>query len=514
MERRLLNLFEGNSELFITTSLTGEVDERGKRVAKTLTVHEPVTLQLWKNHLSGTQRIGIKPEKGNVVKWGCIDIDPQNYKGFSEKKIVDIIREHKLPLVPARSKSGGLHLFIFLKDWTPIKDILKVLHEWNNTFFQSLEVFPMNKCLNMPYFNMDQTTEFAYNDNNIPVLIGKFLELAAQKTIAIQDLLKLKIKEYEPESNWKQYPPCCQKLISEPWAGNHRNDLLFNMGVLEMKKADGNLSKKEITQILLERNKQIFSDPLPEKEVISTVANSVSKKNYALKCNTPLCDKEKCKFRNLGIGSQVPDLIDEFEEIEFIRSTKSIEYTFKFQNEKIIISPEDMKDEKSFRVKLLRYGIYWMTLPRPKSGTSPFEMLISTLVKKAVENEKMKFEDTLGEEKYNFLKKFFESHIEEDDFEKLQDNYVILDSKSNICYFKKITFEKFLGNNKTFKSAAEALNLLSCQRLDYHEGVKNVWSVQMPTFVDHKKINNNTKPKNKPVSEMDDEFHTGKFRTE
>ena len=104
-------------------------------------------------------------------------------------------------------------------------------------------------------------------------------------------------------------------------------------------------------------------------------------------------------------------MIDDFEDVEFIRSTKSIEYTFKFQGEKIIINPEDMKDEKSFRVKLLRYGIYWMTLPKPKSGPSPFEMLMATLVRKAVENEKMKFKDTLDEEKYNFLKKFFESHI-------------------------------------------------------------------------------------------------------
>jgi len=170
-----------------------------------------------------------------------------------------------------------------------------------------------------------------------------------------------------------------------------------------------------------------------------------------------------------------------------------------------------MKDEKSFRVKLLRYGIYWITLPRPRSGPSPFEMLMSTIVKKAVENEKMKFEDTLGEEKYNFLKKFFESHIEEDDFDKLQDNYVVLDSKTNVCYFKKITFEKFLGNDKTFKSAAEAMHLLGCERIDYHEGVKNVWSVEMPKFVDYKKV---TKPKQtKAVSEMDDEFHTGKFKT-
>ena len=513
MERELLNLFEGNSELFITTSLTGEVDERGKHVAKTFTVHEPVTLKLWKDHLEGAQRIGIKPENGDVVKWGCIDIDPQNYKGFSEKKIVDIIREHKLPLVPARSKSGGLHLFIFLKDWTPIKDILKVLHEWNNTFFQSLEVFPMNKCMNMPYFNMDATTEHAYDDNNSPVLIGRFLELAKQKTIAIEDLLKLKIKEYEPESNWKQYPPCCQKLISEPWTGNHRNDLLFNMGVLEMKKADGNLTKKEVTEILLERNKQIFSNPLPEKEVISTVANSVSKKNYALKCNTPLCDKEKCKFRNLGIGSQVPDMIDDFKQIEYVRDTKSIQFTFEYQGHKVSVTPEDMKDEKSWRTRLLRYGIYWMTLPRPKSGPPPFELLLRELVVRAQENVLMKYEDTLEEEKYTFLKDFFENHIEEDDFDKLKDNYVILDSKTNECYFRKITLERFHGNKKIFKSIKEALDVLNCERLEYHEGVKNVWKVQMPEFVEHMKIKSKQENKNKEPTEMDDDYHTGKFRT-
>jgi len=513
MERELLNLFEGNSELFITTSLTGEVDERGKHVAKTFTVHEPVTLKLWKDHLEGAQRIGIKPENGDVVKWGCIDIDPQNYKGFSEKKIVDIIREHKLPLIPARSKSGGLHLFIFLKDWTPIKDILKVLHEWNNVFFQSLEVFPMNKCMNMPYFNMDATTEHAYDDNNSPVLIGRFLELAKQKTIAIEDLLKLKIKEYEPESNRKQYPPCCQKLISEPWTGNHRNDLLFNMGVLEMKKADGNLTKKEVTEILLERNKQIFSTPLPEKEVISTVANSVSKKNYALKCNTPLCDKEKCKFRNLGIGSQVPDMIEDFKDIEYVRDTKSIQFTFEYQGHKVSVTPEDMKDEKSWRTRLLRYGIYWMTLPRPKSGPPPFELLLRELVVRAQENVLMKYEDTLEEEKYTFLKDFFENHIEEDDFDKLKDNYVILDSKTNECYFRKITLERFHGNKKIFKSIKEALDVLNCERLEYHEGVKNVWKVQMPEFVEHMKIKSKQDNKNKEPTEMDDDYHTGKFRT-
>ena len=39
--------------------------------------------------------------------------------------------------------------------------------------------------------------------------------------------------------------------------------------------------------------------------------------------------------------------------------------------------------------------------------------------------------------------------------------------------------------------------LLGCERLDYHEGVKNVWSVEMPKFVDYKKAN---KPKEKKTT--------------
>ena len=515
MEEHLLKMFEGNSDLFITTSSTGEVDERGKVQVKTLTIHEPVTLKLWKEHLEGKQRIGIKPEKDDKCKWGCIDIDPHNYKDYNQKKIVDIIKEFKLPLIPARSKSGGLHLFLFLDDWYPVRDVIKKLHQWNNDFFQAQEIFPMNKCLNMPYFKMNSTTEFAYNDSNTPMMIGNFIDYVKTKTISLDQLNKIKVKDYEPESDWKQYPPCCQKMISEKWSGNHRNDLLFNIGVLEMKKSDGNLSKKEITNILLDRNKQIFTTPLDEREVVNTVANSVSKKNYNLRCNTPLCDKEKCKFRKLGIGSQVPDLIDDFDEITFIRTPTTIEFTFSFQGEKIVVNPEDMKDEKSWRVKLLKYGIFWMTLPRPRSGPSPFEMLMSTIVKKAVENEQMKFEDNIGEQRYSFLKKFFENHIEEDDFKKLKDNYVVLDSETNICYFKRITFENFLGKNKVFRSANEAFNLLGCERLDYHpgSGEKNVWYVTMPKFVDYKSAAPEpTKKKNEP-SEMDDEFHTGKFRT-
>ena len=117
MLKRLAELFQGAPDKFITTSLTGEVDDRGKREAKYLTIHEPATEKVWKNHIDGKTRIGVRPENGDKVKWGCIDVDPTTYKDYSQKKYVDIIREYKLPLIPVKSESGGLHLFLFLKEW-------------------------------------------------------------------------------------------------------------------------------------------------------------------------------------------------------------------------------------------------------------------------------------------------------------------------------------------------------------------------------------------------------------
>ena len=53
----------------------------------------------------------------------------------------------------------------------------------------------------MPYFNMDQTTEFAYNDNNTPVMINNFLEMITKKTVTLEQLNSIKVQEsYPPRS--------------------------------------------------------------------------------------------------------------------------------------------------------------------------------------------------------------------------------------------------------------------------------------------------------------------------
>ena len=53
----------------------------------------------------------------------------------------------------------------------------------------------------------------------------------------------------------------------DKWSGSHRNDLLYNVGVLEMKKADGNINAKDMSDILQKRNQELFVTPMDPKEV-------------------------------------------------------------------------------------------------------------------------------------------------------------------------------------------------------------------------------------------------------
>lgn len=516
MHKQLFDLFKGDTSRYLKSSLTGEDDERGKKSASYTTVHEPVTSDIWKLHLEGKLRLGLRPEMDDKCRWACIDVDPSNYKSYSEKKYVEIIKKYKLPFVPVKSKSGGLHIFVFFNDLADNKQVLKKLSEINNQFFLAQEIFPCNKAVNMPYHNVNASMEFAFDDNNTPVLVGRFIELVNQKIINPEDFYNLKVGEYEAESQWSNYPPCVQKLIQEGWSGNNRNNFLFNVLVLEAKK-DQSLSVQQLEQIAINRNNQIFTKPLPASEVIA-LAKSVSKGGYTFQCPPkhpeyqPICNKDLCKTRSLGIGDSIPDIIDQFDNVKYIQDTKNIWYMFDYKGQHITVTPEDMKDEKSFRVRLLKHKVYWLTLPKPRKGPSPFELLMKGIVDQAEESVEHMYSDTLEEERYSVLKDFFESHIEQDKFDKLKDGYVVLDSKSNLCYFKKLTLDKFLKKNaaRVFNTTADALRLLNCKRKDYHEGEKNIWSVEMPEFVNHQAIR--TKPK-ETTSEMDDSYHTDKFRS-
>jgi hypothetical protein len=104
-------LFSGHEDAHGTH---GEPEQKGlkweiKSTAKTL--REPVTTELWRKHLAGERPLGVIPIRwDSTCSWGSIDVDDYTNDLLG---LISRVAQEKLPLVPCRSKSRGLHLFLF-----------------------------------------------------------------------------------------------------------------------------------------------------------------------------------------------------------------------------------------------------------------------------------------------------------------------------------------------------------------------------------------------------------------
>lgn len=111
--KRMLAAFEGSDVGYLVTRV-GDRGKKGKTEAEYRTVHGQVTEELMQKHLDGESGVGIVPIKGDMCKFGVIDIDVYDLDHASlQRRITDL----KLPLVHCRSKSGGAHLYLFFNDW-------------------------------------------------------------------------------------------------------------------------------------------------------------------------------------------------------------------------------------------------------------------------------------------------------------------------------------------------------------------------------------------------------------
>ena len=114
----------------------------GKQQGKSSVVRREVTDELWEKHLKGEgPSLGIIPIRAdNTTKWGCIDIDDYPIDHHS---LIIKIRKLKLPLVHCKSKSGGAHIFLFMKNTIASKTMKNKLSAIAALLGQSKsEIFP------------------------------------------------------------------------------------------------------------------------------------------------------------------------------------------------------------------------------------------------------------------------------------------------------------------------------------------------------------------------------------
>ena len=121
--KRFRDIFVGLEERFGYHIADYEAGN-GKKSGTSFTSNYPHALEMWESHLKGEKfkvkttrsiveadSLGLCPINNNSkCKWGAIDLD--NYKP-DVKELFKKIKSLNVSTIPFRSKSGGIHLYIF-----------------------------------------------------------------------------------------------------------------------------------------------------------------------------------------------------------------------------------------------------------------------------------------------------------------------------------------------------------------------------------------------------------------
>ena len=248
MNEKFIKLFNGYRAAYGVADMThpdAYIDESGKQKPVYRWNYQPFTDQIYIDHLKGDKSVGIQPcNENSEVVFGAIDVDPKNYIDFnkkiklvdgdikSKKFYIDIIQEYKLPLIPIESKSGGLHLVLFLKEFTSASVIVSFLSNLLPLFElkPDCEIFPKQtqltknnetgelrpgQFINLPYYK--STERKALNIDGTPFTLEEFVGVAEANLVSEINLTTItaSIEDKDMEGvddEFLEGPPCLAKL--------------------------------------------------------------------------------------------------------------------------------------------------------------------------------------------------------------------------------------------------------------------------------------------------------------
>lgn len=315
----------------------------------------PITKQDYLDHLSGERSIGVQPcTDESTVIFGAIDIDPKHYTDYSPKKYYDIIIENNLPLVPIKSKSGGLHLYLFLEKPTPaifVREFLEkllmtlTLEPDNEIFPEQTELDkdpesgePINgKFLNLPYYAKKERVAIDPRDGS-EFSFDQFIKTAEANRHSkefLEDFINLHISQLlmggVNNKEFEDGPPCLQ-LMTKNSEGlkDGRDRFLYNYYVFAKKKYPDNWEDKVIkaSRKYFHEDHQ-YSDNEIKKKLPSWKKDS-RKTGYTC-TKEPInqfCLRAECRKRKHGFVSSKISQFPKMENLEKIDYFPEPEYIF------------------------------------------------------------------------------------------------------------------------------------------------------------------------------------------
>jgi len=296
----------------------------------------------WEQHVAGVRPLGVVPiTTENTCSWGSIDYDVYD---DDLSALIARVEAAKLPLVPCRSKSNGLHLWLFTTEPVDAARMQSALREIAASLgISGSEIFPKQSTLLsdrgdqgswmiMPYFGGNYggklQDQVGLKRNGGEMTLSEFVRVAekARQTPAELDELTVRSllpKKTKSKTNGKELPtqrqksdqptpfddnavvfgdgpPCLVHLAQAGVGQGGQNNTLFHMGVYLKKKHPDDWPR------LLEDANQKFVRPPHPSAGLDSIIKSLQKKDYQYKCkDEPMvshCDAILCRKRRFGVG--------------------------------------------------------------------------------------------------------------------------------------------------------------------------------------------------------------------
>jgi hypothetical protein len=237
---RFARLFRGFTARFGRYDISDAFNSGEKVSGRARTVDEKISLKNYRDHLAGQTGIGVIPlREDNRVNFAAIDIDVYKQE---EKKNRNLTHEDvalalsDTPLIVTRSKSGGIHIWLFSRESVCARLATDYLQAQAYILGVSgTEVFPkqteraassdVGNWINLPYFGETRKAIIPNKVNGVYEFIEadleQFLDIAEMASEVVTDdwlIENTRIPSSQRNSTettkmWFDGPPCLQSLV-------------------------------------------------------------------------------------------------------------------------------------------------------------------------------------------------------------------------------------------------------------------------------------------------------------
>jgi hypothetical protein len=356
MERKFIEYFSGLQRNYGFADLSEMMidPQTGKNQPKKYGwTHRQITDQDYIDHLNGKKSIGIQPcNDEGLARFGAIDIDSKDYKDFSVKKYLDIIKSYDLPLIPVKSKSGGLHLYLFLKE--PVKTLIikKFLESLLFTLKLPLrtEIYPKQtelgkdsegkfidgNFINLPYYN--KAERISINFDGKEFTFEQFIKVIEANLKTASELEEFSLAHVKTvlqggPSEFDDGPPCLQMMTKNP-LDDGRDRWLYNYMVFAKKRYQDKWEEMVIDapkKYFLKDSNGLVVDDWGEKKVRDKIRSWKKDSTKGYTCTQEpivnFCMKSECVKRKYGFLSDRKILFPKLSSLVKIKYPEP-EYTF------------------------------------------------------------------------------------------------------------------------------------------------------------------------------------------